>query len=91
MSGKKKSAAQQEPINESAFIMNALKEKLEDMEVPELPLVLKRRVKALRNLNDQHATLERQFFDEVRALEAKYFALYSPLYEKKKRNCNRNS
>jgi len=46
--GKKKSAAQQEPINESAFIMNALKEKLEDMEVPELPLVLKRRVKALR-------------------------------------------
>jgi len=82
--GKKKSSAQQEPINESAFIMNALKEKLEDMEVPELPLVLKRRVKALRNLNDQHSTLERQFFDEVRALEAKYFALYSPLYEKRR-------
>jgi len=43
MSGKKKSGAQQEPINESAFIMNALKEKLEDMEVPELPLVLKKK------------------------------------------------
>jgi len=64
--------------------MEALKEKLENVEVPELPLVLKRRVKALRNLNDQHAALERQFYEEVRVLESKYQALYHPLYEKRR-------
>ncbi|KAF9412083.1 hypothetical protein BGZ94_001151 [Podila epigama] len=44
---------------------------------------VRRRVKGLKSLQKKHAVLEAQFQNEILALEKKYLALYTPLYEKR--------
>ncbi|KAF9316759.1 hypothetical protein BG003_001556 [Podila horticola] len=44
---------------------------------------VRRRVKGLKSLQKKHAVLEADFQKEILALEKKYLALYTPLYEKR--------
>ena len=43
---------------------------------------MKRRLKALKNLQLETTKVEAEFFKEVHALECKYQARYQPFYEK---------
>lgn len=44
---------------------------------------VRRRVNGLKSLQNKHAVLEAEFQNEILALEKKYLALYTPLYEKR--------
>ena len=48
-----------------------------------LPNVVKRRVKALKNIQIERIKIEGEFFKEVHELEVKYGLRYEPLYEKR--------
>jgi len=48
-----------------------------------LPASVKRRLKALKNLQLETTKVEAEFFKEVHALECKYQARYQPFYEKR--------
>ncbi|KAJ6842257.1 nucleosome assembly protein 1,2-like isoform X4 [Iris pallida] len=45
--------------------------------------IVRKRVEALREIQDEHDELEAKFFEERAALEAKYQKLYEPLYTKR--------
>jgi hypothetical protein len=47
-----------------------------------LPKSVKRRIKALKNLQVSCCKLEGNFYEEVHALECKYSEKFKPLYEK---------
>ena len=51
--------------------------------VESLPPAVRRRVAGLKGIQKEHAKLEAEFQEEVLALEKKFFAKYSPLYEKR--------
>ena len=51
--------------------------------IESLPTPVRRRVAGLKGVQKEHAKLEAEFQDEVLQLEKKYFAKYSPLYEKR--------
>ena len=51
--------------------------------IESLPAVVRRRVSGLRGIQKQHAELDAQFQEEVLLLEKKYFAKFTPLYEKR--------
>lgn len=51
--------------------------------VESLPAHIRRRVKGLKGLQHKHAALEAEFQNEILALEKKYLALYTPLYQKR--------
>jgi len=48
-----------------------------------LPNIVKRRVKALKNLQIERIKIEGEFFKEVHELEVKYAQRYEPLYQKR--------
>ncbi|XP_071479935.1 nucleosome assembly protein 1-like 1 [Diadema antillarum] len=52
--------------------------------IESLPKVVKRRIKALKNLQVKHTHLEAKFYEEVHQLECKYAKLYDALYDKRK-------
>ena len=56
--------------------------------VESLPAPVKRRVYGLQGVQQEHAKLEAQFQEEVLELEKKYFAKFTPLYEKRARIVN---
>lgn len=56
--------------------------------VESLPPSVRRRVAGLKGIQKEHAKLEGEFQDEVLQLEKKYFAKYSPLYEKRAKIVN---
>ncbi|XP_035376870.1 nucleosome assembly protein 1-like 4b isoform X1 [Electrophorus electricus] len=49
-----------------------------------LPPPVRRRVKALKNLQVKSAHVEAKFYEEVHELERKYASLYQPLFDKRK-------
>lgn len=51
--------------------------------IESLPPVVKDRIAALKAVQAQHAALESQFQMELLELEKKYFAKYTPLYERR--------
>ena len=51
--------------------------------VESLPASVRRRVSGLKGIQKEHAKLESQFQEEVLQLEKKYFAKYTPLYQKR--------
>ncbi|XP_043192027.1 nucleosome assembly protein 1-like 1-B [Amphibalanus amphitrite] len=51
--------------------------------IESLPKVVKRRIKALKNLQLKATNIEAAFYEEVHALECKYHKLYVPLYEQR--------
>lgn len=51
--------------------------------IESLPLPVRRRVAGLKGIQKEHAKLESQFQEEVLELEKKYFAKFTPLYQKR--------
>ncbi|KAF4585423.1 nucleosome assembly protein [Ophiocordyceps camponoti-floridani] len=51
--------------------------------IESLPTPVRRRVAGLRAIQKEHSKLEAEFQEEVLQLEKKYFAKYTPLYEKR--------
>lgn len=51
--------------------------------IESLPPQIKRRVAGLKGIQQEHSKLEAEFQEEVLQLEKKYFAKFTPLYEKR--------
>ena len=51
--------------------------------IESLPAPIRKRVAGLKGVQKEHSKLEAEFQEEVLALEKKFFAKYSPLYEKR--------
>ena len=51
--------------------------------IESLPVSVRRRVAGLKGIQKEHAKLEAQFQEEVLELEKKYFAKFTPLYQKR--------
>ena len=51
--------------------------------IESLPPVVRRRVAGLKGIQKEHAKLEAQFQEEVLELEKKYFAKFTPLYQRR--------
>jgi nucleosome assembly protein 1-like 1 len=51
--------------------------------IESLPASVRRRVAGLKGIQKEHSKLEAQFQEEVLELEKKYFAKFSPLYERR--------
>ncbi len=56
--------------------------------IESLPTPVRRRVAGLKGVQKEHSKLEVQFQEEVLQLEKKYFAKFSPLYEKRAKIVN---
>ena len=56
--------------------------------IESLPTPVRRRVAGLKGIQKEHAKLEGEFQEEVLQLEKKYFAKYTPLYEKRAKIVN---
>lgn len=56
--------------------------------IESLPAPVRRRIAGLRGVQKEHAKLEAAFQEEVLQLEKKYFAKYTPLYEKRAKIVN---
>ncbi|RDL35106.1 putative nucleosome assembly protein [Venustampulla echinocandica] len=56
--------------------------------VESLPAPVRRRVAGLKGVQKEHSKLEAEFQEEVLELEKKYFAKFSPLYEKRSQVVN---
>lgn len=56
--------------------------------VESLPAPIRRRVAGLKGVQKEHAKIELEFQEEVLQLEKKYFARYTPLYEKRAKIVN---
>ena len=59
--------------------------------VESLPEPVKNRVTGLKGIQKDHAKLEAEFQEEVLQLEKKYFAKFTPLYEKRAKIVNGDS
>ncbi|KAL9633516.1 MAG: hypothetical protein Q9164_004656 [Protoblastenia rupestris] len=59
--------------------------------IESLPAPVRRRVAGLKGVQKEHAKLEANFQEEVLQLEKKYFAKYTPLYEKRAKIVNGSS
>lgn len=51
--------------------------------IESLPTPVRRRIAGLKGIQKEHSKLEAQFQEEVLQLEKKYFAKFTPLYEKR--------
>src|SRR6185437_2396460 len=51
--------------------------------IESLPAPVRRRVAGLKGIQKEHSQLEAEFQEEVLQLEKKYFAKFTPLYEKR--------
>jgi nucleosome assembly protein 1-like 1 len=56
--------------------------------VESLPAPVRRRVAGLKGVQKEHSKLEAEFQEEVLQLEKKYFAKFTPLYEKRAKIVN---
>jgi len=56
--------------------------------IESLPEPVRRRITGLRGVQKEHSKLEAQFQEEVLQLEKKYFAKFTPLYEKRSKIVN---
>ncbi len=56
--------------------------------VESLPPSVRRRVPSLKGIQKEHAKIEGEFQEEILQLEKKYFAKYTPLYEKRAKIVN---
>ena len=59
--------------------------------VENLPAQVRRRVEGLKGIQKDHAKLEAEFQEEVLQLEKKYFAKFTPLYQKRAKIVNGDS
>ncbi|KAI9677561.1 MAG: hypothetical protein M1817_006515 [Caeruleum heppii] len=59
--------------------------------IESLPAPVRRRVAGLKGVQKEHSKLEAEFQEEVLQLEKKYFAKFTPLYEKRAKIVNGNA
>lgn len=59
--------------------------------IESLPTPVRRRVSGLRAMQKEHSKLEAEFQEEVLQLEKKYFAKFTPLYQKRSDIVNGNA
>lgn len=59
--------------------------------IESLPTPVRRRVSGLRAMQKEHSKLEAEFQEEVLQLEKKYFAKFTPLYQKRANIVNGNA
>src|SRR4051812_40153594 len=59
--------------------------------VESLPAPVRRRIAGLKGIQKEHAKLEAEFQEEVLNLEKKYFAKFTPLYQKRAKIVNGDS
>lgn len=59
--------------------------------VENLPAPVRKRVAGLKGVQKEHSKLEAEFQEEVLALEKKFFAKFTPLYEKRSKIVNGQS
>ncbi|XP_073514274.1 nucleosome assembly protein 1-like 4 isoform X2 [Phyllobates terribilis] len=77
-------------IMQNPQVLAALQERLDSVSqtpssyIETLPKAVKRRINALKQLQEKCAHIEAKFYEEVHELERKYAALYCPLYEKRR-------
>ncbi|CAA0814260.1 Unknown protein [Striga hermonthica] len=75
--------------NSSTNIIDASKDKLDDLASERTKVLenlcpsVRKRVETLQEIQSEHDELEKKFFEERAALEAKYQKLYEPLYTKR--------
>ncbi|XP_058800550.1 nucleosome assembly protein 1-like 1 isoform X2 [Phymastichus coffea] len=60
-----------------------LQDKLNEFNIDHLPAPVKRRIKALKQLQLKTTNIEAKFYEEVHALECRYYQLCVPLYEQR--------
>lgn len=90
-------------MKRETFDMNALKKKISDMEhshsegeccagdhdyMDDLPLLIRRRVHALKSLHSMRSSISAEFRSELLQLERKYLAKYAPLNEERAKIVN---
>jgi len=56
--------------------------------IESLPIYVRRRVAGLKGIQKEHSKLEAEFQEEVLQLEKKYFAKFTPLYQKRAKIIN---
>jgi len=83
MANKGGNAKQLDVVAKGAKIVEIDEEDIVKNPLEDLPPVVQRRVKALKNLQKTHFDLEKKYRDEVEALELKYQKLYEPIFEKR--------
>ncbi|XP_053304524.1 nucleosome assembly protein 1-like 4 isoform X2 [Spea bombifrons] len=87
-SEKKEKLADQ--IMQNPQVLAALQERLDSVSqtpssyIETLPKAVKRRINALKQLQEKCAHIEAKFYEEVHELERKYAALYEPLFDKRR-------
>lgn len=85
-----KAAALTASLMQSPGVLAALQDKLGCMigapsgYIQSLPKVVKRRLKALKKLQNEMIKIEAKFYEEVHELECKYAAQYTPLNERRR-------
>ncbi|KAM9301843.1 nucleosome assembly protein 1-like 4 [Gastrophryne carolinensis] len=76
-------------IMQNPQVLAALQERLDSVShtpssyIENLPKAVKRRINALKQLQEKCAHIEAKFYEEVHELERKYAALYEPLFSKR--------
>ncbi|XVE88714.1 hypothetical protein DITRI_Ditri19aG0091100 [Diplodiscus trichospermus] len=76
-------------VEDRAGLVNALKNKLQNLAGQHADVLetlspnVRKRIEVLREIQSEHDELEKKFFEERAALEAKYQKLYEPLYIKR--------
>ncbi|KAG8434322.1 hypothetical protein GDO86_012631 [Hymenochirus boettgeri] len=77
-------------IMQNPQVLAALQERLDSVSqtpsgyIEMLPKAVKRRINALKQLQEKCAHIEAKFYEEVHELERKYAALYEPLFENRR-------
>lgn len=64
-------------------ILEMIQNKMNDFSVDQLPAPVKRRIKALKQLQLKTTQIEAKFYEEVHALECRYYQLCVPLYQER--------
>ncbi|OXU21831.1 hypothetical protein TSAR_001013 [Trichomalopsis sarcophagae] len=64
-------------------LLAALHERLNEFNIEHLPAPVKRRIKALKQLQLKTTHIEAKFYEEVHALECRYYQLCAPYYEQR--------
>ncbi|KAM4017080.1 nucleosome assembly protein 1-like 4 isoform 2-T2 [Anomaloglossus baeobatrachus] len=90
MEGNKHAEKLADQIMQNPQVLAALQERLDSVSqtpssyIETLPKAVKRRINALKQLQEKCAHIEAKFYEEVHELERKYAALYYPLFEKRR-------
>ncbi|XP_014207291.1 nucleosome assembly protein 1-like 1 isoform X1 [Copidosoma floridanum] len=64
-------------------ILAALQARDNDFNIDNLPDCVKRRIKALKQLQLKSTNIEAKFYEEVHALECRYYQLCAPIYQQR--------